>query len=270
MRWEAPARCGCVLDIEAEWAHDPEDRNGERVQHAYPKMGTIRSISIVTVCPTHTAWQTDSLPADPYGGAPGYLPLTTQTHPQIARLPASAKLDPAQTTPAQKVFIRHFMLPGGVLKPDTCECQCYMSHQRGAANSEVFHDHPAHSKRCRHHGADVRHASAIGEHRSFHAVRNALLADHPELVRRVVKIGDAAVELDAQTQAWSQAPAQATNPFARLIRDAVPEERIADGVEIAYDESRQIVVSTKGRVQVARLRATVAKTGHGARVTVVD
>ncbi len=173
-----PALCGCELRITGEWAHPP-DADGK--YHAFPirkpipgKPSSVRSIEIVSVCPTHAQWQTDPLPADPYGGAAGYYDI------------------PAAPTPEEKLFIRFYRYVGA---SSTLFCRCktgvVVDRETGVASHLV---HPQHSQRCKDHADDTDHAKAIGLHRVYADAVNALAVVDPE-ARLVHVIATGALEL---------------------------------------------------------------------------
>lgn len=154
-----PALCGCQLIIDGRWVHDPDPNeriDGLPVYHGFPArlVGTgktsIRSLEIRQCCLTHAPWQTEPLPANPYGGAPGYLDV------------------PTNPTPAERLFIRMFDMCGGVHTLDTCGCSIGFYALRSDLKVLHYVEHPQYHRACARHahlrGAD-RHAVPMAEHR---------------------------------------------------------------------------------------------------------
>ena len=152
--WVCPALCGCRLSLDADWVKQPEPGGDISYQHPIPK--TIRTLSIEGVCAAHDHFRTDALPADPYGGSPGYLNPV-----------------PVSPTEAEKLYIQLFRYTGQRWKPDTCGCRIALCVDRFGAEPVKINQHPKHSMKCRHHEADDdQHIAA----RENHDRKNAAVA----------------------------------------------------------------------------------------------
>ena len=113
-------------------------------QHPIPK--TIRGVKISTVCAAHDHFRTDTLPADPYGGAPGYLnPI------------------PASPTEAERLYVRLYRYTGQTFRPDTCGCRIAMCLDRFDVEPEKVHKHPKHTHKCSAHETDDDQHTAARE-----------------------------------------------------------------------------------------------------------
>lgn len=229
-KWICPALCGCEIRIHADWAHDSVEENGETVQHAFPKEGTITDIQLVNACSFHDHYLTDPLPADPYQGCPGYFKLT------------------GTESPVEKLFIMLYKFSGGVHKPDTCDCQAYVCSNRFSLTQE-YKDHPVHSKKCKFHLDDTDHQKAIDECRLHNETKALIKQSHPELSTEFVMLGDHKVIL---------------NDTSKLTLDSLgvdysePSWELKD-CDLSFDKSRNLVIEVKSQnVNLTDVELTLA------------
>ena len=134
--WLCPALCGCEVAIEADWVRPPKQIAGRAISYAHPIPGSVRALGAHAVCAAHAHFRTDPLPADPYGGSPGYLAV------------------PAAPGPTEKLYIRLFRYVGNRFQPDTCECRIYLCHDRLGLEPTRTLPHLEHTRKCRHHALD--------------------------------------------------------------------------------------------------------------------
>ena len=134
--WTCPRLCGCLLNIDADWAKAPSVVDGASLQYQYPVPNTVKSINIVVVCPAHAHFVTDAPIADEtYGGEMrGYL-----WRPPV--------------TDGEKLFVALTRYAGQRFKPDTCGCRIFECVDR-VTKLKTVHPHPTHTRRCAAHRLD--------------------------------------------------------------------------------------------------------------------
>lgn len=164
--WVCPCLCGCELTITAQWVKAPEAEN-KSFQHPIPR--TIAKIELGVTCSDHESLKTTPIPEDPYGGAPGYF-------------------DPALAgSEAERLYVHLFRYTGQTLKPDTCGCKVYESHDRLGNEAVRRPEHVKHTRRCRRHADDLDHSACIGDNRLKNETVRTIIEAHPSLTAEDVK-----------------------------------------------------------------------------------
>ena len=120
---------------------------------------------IDAACAIHDHFRIDPLPADPYGGAPGYInPI------------------PASPSEAEKLYIQLYRYTGQNLRPDTCGCHINMCVDRFGGEPVKIQAHPKHTRKCSHHaGDDDVHTAALENLNRKNSAINALKARFAQL-----------------------------------------------------------------------------------------
>lgn len=161
--WICPALCGCEIRLTADWVKDvaDDDGSGRAVSYQHPVPFTARTAEIVATCPTHDPLRATPLPADPYGGCPGYvrLPLPTPTEALV-------------------LYVHLYRYTGQRMTPTTCKCRIYEARDRFAPTDTPVQRpaHAKHSRHCEHHQGDTGHVRAMEEHKRMNDTLNEAMA----------------------------------------------------------------------------------------------